>query len=425
MLVRMTTEVLDFERPVAGAASATGDVRPDLASLSERGLESLVVELGEKAFRGKQLFAWLHGKRVSSTAAMTDLPAALRARLAERAAVWRPVVDDVKVATDGTRKYQLKTHDGHIIESVWIPHASGPGRHALCISSQVGCAMGCAFCATASLKLTRHLLPGEIAGQVYAVLDELERNLPDDPPLPSSKLRWRYDPEADVDADASGDVDEVDAPSAPRLKPRRVQNIVYMGMGEPLHNLDHVIASIGLLTHARGYGLSPRRITVSTSGMVSALERLGQDTGVHLAISLNATTNDVRRTIMPVTKRWDLQALLAACAAFPLERRRRITFEYVLLAGVNDTDDDARRLVDLLRGQRTKVNLIPFNAHPLSPFARPADERVDAFRAILDRAGVPCFVRTTRGLDIDAACGMLGAKKLETARASLPVVGQG
>jgi len=193
-------------------------------------------------------------------------------------------------------------------------------------------------------------------------------------------------------------------------------------MGEPLHNLDHVVASIGLLTHERGYGLSPRRITVSTSGMVSSLPRLGEETAVHLAISLNATTNETRRTIMPVTKRWDIQALLAACAAFPLERRRRITFEYVMLAGVNDSDDDAHRLVELLRGQRSKVNLIPFNAHPLSPFARPADDRVEAFRGIVDRGGLSCFVRTTRGLDIDAACGMLGAKKLESARAALPVV---
>jgi 23S rRNA (adenine2503-C2)-methyltransferase len=422
----MTAEVLPFERPVAADAGAAV---VDLASCSEAELSALVADLEEKPFRARQIFGWLHGRRVTSVDAMTDLSASLRQRLAARGVVLRPVVDDVKVAADGTRKYQLRTHDGHIIESVWIPHASGPGRHALCISSQVGCAMGCAFCATAALNLTRHLLPGEIVGQVYAVLDELERNQPDDPPLPSSKLRFRYDPEADAgegERDGNREVhDDVDgrAAKAPRLRPRRVQNIVYMGMGEPLHNLDHVIASIGLLTHDKGYALSPRRITVSTSGMVSALGRLGSETGVHLAISLNATTNEVRRSIMPVTKRWDLQALLAACAAFPLERRRRITFEYVMLAGVNDTDDDARRLVELMKGQRSKVNLIPFNAHPLSPYARPSDDRVEAFRSILDRAGLSCFVRTTRGLDIDAACGMLGAKKLESARASLPVIG--
>jgi 23S rRNA (adenine2503-C2)-methyltransferase len=416
----MTTEELPFERPVV--VPAAGVV--DLASLSEAALGELMGAWGEKPFRARQVFAWLHEKRVTSTAAMTDLSQPLRERLATAGRVLRPVVDDVRIAGDGTRKYQLKTHDGHVIESVWIPHASGPGRHALCISSQVGCAMGCGFCATAALGLTRHLAPGEIVGQVYAVLDDLDRNLPTDPVLPSSKLRWRYDADADADADAEHDNDDVaQAPAGPRLKPRRIQNIVYMGMGEPLHNLDHVIESIRLLTHARGHGLSPRRITVSTSGVVSALPRLGEDTAVHLAISLNATTNDTRRAIMPVTKRWDIEALLAACAAFPLERRRRITFEYVLLRDVNDSDEDARRLAMLLRGQRSKVNLIPFNAHPLSPFARPSDDRVESFRSILDRAGLSCFVRTTRGLDIDAACGMLGAKKLETARASLPVVG--
>jgi 23S rRNA (adenine2503-C2)-methyltransferase len=414
----MTTEELPFERAVPSSSSTT----VDLASLSEPALTALVRELGEQPFRARQVFAWLHGKRVTSTEAMTDLSSSLRERLAARGAVWRPVVDDVRVASDGTRKYQLKTHDGHVIESVWIPHASGPGRHALCISSQVGCAMGCAFCATAALNLTRHLTPGEIVGQVYAVVADLDANLPDDPPLPSSKLRFRYDPEADADDERGASTEPAQDRAAPALKPRRVQNIVYMGMGEPLHNLDNVIASIDLLTHEKGYGLSPRRITVSTSGMVSALERLGAETSVHLAISLNATTNEVRREIMPVTKRWDLQALLSACAAFPAERRRRVTFEYVMLAGVNDTDDDARRLVGLVKGQRSKVNLIPFNAHPLSPFARPADDRVEAFRGILDRAGVSCFVRTTRGLDIDAACGMLGARKLEKARAQLPVV---
>ena len=194
-------------------------------------------------------------------------------------------------------------------------------------------------------------------------------------------------------------------------------------MGEPLHNIDNVIASIDLLTSPAGLGLSPRRLTVSTSGMAAALKKLGDKTNVHLAVSLNATTDDVRQKIMPVNKRWDIDALLDACRDFPAERRRRITFEYVLLKDVNDGDDDARRLVQLLREFRTKVNLIPFNAHPLSPFGRPDDARVDKFRRILDDAGVNCFVRTTRGLDIDAACGMLGAKKLEAARkGSLPVV---
>ncbi len=411
-----------FDLPATSTAAATAaSAQLDLLSLDDAGLGGFLKDIGEQPFRARQLFAWLHDKRVSSFAAMTDLSAALRTKLAERAVLLRPLVEDVRVAADGTRKYQLKTHDGHVIESVWIPHASGPSHHALCISSQVGCAMGCTFCATASLKLTRHLSAGEIIGQVYAVLDDLAANLPVDPPLPPSKMRFRYDPEPDAAADVDADDVKMGRPK------RRIQNIVYMGMGEPLHNIVNVIASINLLTHDKGLGLSPRRITVSTSGVVSALGRLGQETGVHLAISLNATTNEVRKEIMPVTRRWSLEQLLEACRAFPAERRRRLTFEYVLLKDINDTDIDARRLVQLLKPFRKeedgKVNLIPFNAHPLSPFGRPDDERVEAFRRILDKAGVACFVRTTRGLDIDAACGMLGARKLEDARKNaLPII---
>ncbi len=370
-------------------------------------LEGFVRALGERSFRARQIFAWLHQRMASSFEEMTDLPRVLRERLAERAALHSPTVDEVRVARDGTRKYRLTTHDGHAVEAVWIPDASGPGRNALCISSQVGCAMGCTFCATASLKLVRDLSPGEIVGQLYAVC----RDLGDD-----AKGRA---PAAAPAGPFDADDDEDDAKPAGAL-PR---NIVFMGMGEPLHNVDGVIAAIGLLTHPQGPAMSPRRITVSTSGLVPAIARLGVETDVHLAVSLNASTDEVRRSIMPVDKRWDIAALLEACRAFPLKPRRRITFEYVLLKGVNDSDDDARRVVSLLKGMPTKVNLIPFNPHPLSPFERPDDQRVESFRRILDRAHVSCFVRTTRGLDIDAACGMLGAKKLDEARrASLPVV---
>jgi 23S rRNA (adenine2503-C2)-methyltransferase len=347
---------LDFELPVP----RVGDERVDLLSLDDAGLAALMTRLGEKAFRARQLFAWLHDKRVTSIAAMTDLSAALRQRLEAEAAIRRPTVDDVRIAADGTRKYQLLTFDGHVIESVWIPHASGPGRHALCISSQVGCAMGCRFCATASLKLTRHLSPGEIVGQVYAVLDELAANQPQDPALPSSKMKHRYDSGDDddvivddvIDADDGGS-DGVDGSdrgdvgdrgdSRPGRPKRRIHNIVYMGMGEPLHNLDGVIGSVALLTHGQGLGMSPRRLTVSTSGVVSALPRLGAETSVHLAVSLNHTTDEGRAAIMPVNKRWDLETLLTACLDFPADRRRRITFEYVLLKDINDTDDEAGR----------------------------------------------------------------------------------
>jgi 23S rRNA (adenine2503-C2)-methyltransferase len=302
----------------------------------------------------------------------------------------------------------------------------GPGPSCPLHLVAGGLCDGCRFCATASLKLTRHLTAGEIAGQVYAVIDDLEANLPEDPPLPSSKLKHRYDHDADDDAvdDGTEGVDRgADREPVAGRRRRRVHNIVYMGMGEPLHHLEGVIGSVGLLTHGRGVGLSPRRITVSTSGVVSALPRLGAETNVNLAISLNGTTDEVRGEIMPVNKRWNIQTLLEAVAAFPSDRRRHVTFEYVMLAGVNDTDDDARRLARLLKGQKGKVNLIPFNPHPLSAFGRPDDARVDAFRRILDAAHIENFVRTTRGLDIDAACGMLGAKKLEAARKEgLPIV---
>jgi 23S rRNA (adenine2503-C2)-methyltransferase len=363
--------------------------------------------LGEQPFRGRQVFEQLHRRAAASYADMTDLPQPLRARLDAELPLRAPVVAGVRASADGTRKYQLQTHDGHFVEAVWIPHASGSGRHALCISSQVGCAMGCTFCATAALKLLRHLTPGEIVGQLYAVLRDLDANVPVDPP---DRVR------------ADDDLAPDDTDDATVLKKRRVSNIVYMGMGEPLHNVDAVLASTKLFTHARGQGMSPRRLTVSTSGVVPAIARLAAESDVHLAVSLNATTDETRRAIMPVDKRWPIADLMAATRAFPVGRRRRVTFEYVLLAGVNDTDDDARRLVKLVHGMNAKVNLIPWNPHPLSTFERPSDDRVESFRAILDKARVSCFVRTTRGLDIDAACGMLGAKKLEDARKSLPVL---
>lgn len=402
----MPAPELPWEIPVATPTAQ----RVDVLSLDEAGLEALVAREGERAFRARQLFSWLHQRRVGSFEEMTDLPRAFRERLGAVADIRALAVDDVKVAADGTRKYRLRTWDGRFVESVYIPNASGPGKNALCISSQVGCAMGCAFCATAALSLVRHLSPGEIVGQLYAVLRDLEAA-----PLADAGAMVPDEAEADLERD-------VEEPTA-GLAPRRVQNLVYMGMGEPLHNLEHVLSSIRLFTAERGQGMSPRRITVSTSGLVPAIARLGAETDVHLAVSLNATTDEVRARIMPVDRRYPIAALMGALDAFPLTPRRRITLEYVLLAGENDRDEDARRLVELARGRRLKVNLIPFNAHPLSPFSRPAQERVDAFRAFLDRAHVPCFVRTTRGLDIDAACGMLGAQKLEDARkGALPLV---
>jgi 23S rRNA (adenine2503-C2)-methyltransferase len=373
--------------PIAmGDRLATREGRVDLMSLDVVAMEAFVAELGEKRFRALQIYRWLHQRGARSFDEMTDLKKEFRTRLAHQASIDLPTIEAVQQSSDGTRKYQLRTSDGHTIEAVYIPRASGPTRNALCISSQIGCAMGCTFCATASIKLVRHLTPGEIAGQYHVVTRDLVEN-------------------------GLGGVAPANGKPA-----RPITNIVYMGMGEPLHNFEGVVRSIRLLTEENGPELSPRRITVSTSGIVPAIARLGAETDVHIAISLNGTTDDVRTSVMPVNKRWNLDALLDACRRFPLARRRRITFEYVMLKGVTDSDDDARRLVRLLDGLRTKVNLIPFNAHPLSPYARPTAERVDAFRAILERGDMSVFVRTTRGGDIDAACGMLGAKKLEEKR---------
>ncbi len=376
-----------FDQPAQPKKRATPpghDGRVDVLSLDREALDEFVASQGERPFRAQQIFRWLHQKGAASFDEMTNLKKDLREKLEQVAVLAQPRITDVKVSADGTRKYQLETHDGHVIESVYIPHASGPDKNALCISSQVGCAMGCRFCATASLGIVRHLSPGEIVGQYHAVNRDLE---------------------------AAGFVSRIG--SGPN---RVITNIVYMGMGEPLHNYDGVVGSVKLFRHEDGPGLAGRRITVSTSGLVPAIEKLGHDTGVHIAISLNATTDAVRTEIMPVNKKYNLKALLDACRAFPLEKRRRITFEYVMLKDVNDSDDDARRLAQLLKGLKTKVNLIPFNAHPLSPYARPSNNRVAAFQRILDDAHLSTFVRTTRGDDIDAACGMLGAKKLELAR---------
>lgn len=366
--------------------------RADLLSMEMPALKAWLLSVGEKPFRAKQIFAWLHEKCVGSFAEMTNLSKALREKLEREAVIAGPTVAGVQVSRDGTRKYQLETTDGHLIEAVFLPNVSGPGRNALCISSQVGCAMGCTFCATAALKLKRNLRTGEIVGQLYAVHRDLEQNLDE---------IMVHQPEGRGD----------------RTTLRWIDNIVYMGMGEPLHNFDAVHASIGLLTSPRGQHYSGRRLTVSTSGLVKHIVTLGETTDVHIAISLNASTDAVRDEVMPVNRKWKIRDLIAACKQFPADRHRRITFEYVLLKDVNDTDADAKRVKKLLSGMRTRVNLIPYNAHPLSPFARPDDARVQAFQAILRSGGVDAFVRTTRGDDIDAACGMLGAKKLEAARA--------
>jgi len=358
----------------------------DLRSMLPAELEPIFVSLNEPVYKTKQLFQALHRHGALNPSEITTIKKSIREYLEQNSCFQNISQKKVQVSSDHTRKYQFETHDGHTIESVFIPHAAKPGRHSLCISSQVGCAMGCTFCATAALKLIRNLSAAEIVSQVYHVIKDVMKN---------------------------GDVQSLMLDP----KERPIHNIVFMGMGEPLHNFDNVVRAIELLTHPDGLAFSPRRITVSTSGIVPKIKELGEKTGVYLAVSLNATTNNIRKTIMPVTNKWPIEELLKACRDFPLKVRERITFEYVMLKNINDSEEDAYRLVDLLKDLKSKINLIPFNEHPLSPYKKPDKETTLKFHNILYKAHIAVFTRKTRGDDIDAACGMLGGKKLEQQRA--------
>ncbi|HYR19552.1 MAG TPA: 23S rRNA (adenine(2503)-C(2))-methyltransferase RlmN [Myxococcales bacterium] len=379
--------------------------RADLRSLSLEELGVLVERMGEKPFRARQLFRWIHHKGAASLDDMTDLPRAFRERLAGETRLTTLAVDTVQRSSDGTRKYRLRTEDGKFIEAVYMPEEPGPDafdpeadeedepgrkrvRRTLCVSTQVGCAMGCGFCMTATMGLVRNLTPGEIADQVYRVNADLrDESGPEERALP-----------------ATGRSRRAEAPIDPQ---RPLTNLVYMGMGEPLHNYVSVKRSLDLLLHPEGANFSHRHVTVSTSGLVPNIQRLGEETRVKLAVSLNATTDEQRAKLMPVDKKWNIAALIDACRKFPMKYGRRITFEYVLLKGVNDTDEDARRLADLLKGLPAKVNLIPYNENPGLGFGDPGAERVQAFRRILDQRGFAAMVRKNRGRDISAACGQL------------------
>jgi len=340
----------------------------DLLGLTLDQLTAFVVEeLGERPFRARQLYRWLHQRAETDLDRMTDLSKALRARLGSRVDLTPLAIDLQQRSIDGTVKYRFRTRDGRLLESVYMP---APDRKTLCVSTQVGCAMGCTFCMTGTLGLQRNLSAGEIVAQVHVVNRAVarEENLAVDRPL---------------------------------------TNLVFMGMGEPLHNFDNLKAALTILQSEDGPNFSHRHITVSTVGLVPMIERLGGETDVKLAISLNASTDDQRSELMPVNRKWNIAALLDAARRFPLRQGRRITFEYVLLRGVNDSDEDARRLVELLRGVPAKVNLIPYNENPGLGFASTGEERAEAFRAILAEGQVAAFIRANRGRDIAAACGQL------------------
>jgi 23S rRNA (adenine2503-C2)-methyltransferase len=353
----------------------------DLRSFTIAELREQVARAGEPPFRAEQVFRWLHGLgsggmgSVRIPLAPSTVPRALRDVLLTHAPLTPLTLAETFTSSDGTQKFRFQTHDGRAIETVLIPDDKQErSKLTLCISSQAGCAWGCAFCATATLGFGRHLTAGEIVEQLYWVMEKAGQ------------------------------------------KPT---NIVFMGMGEPLHNVEQVTRALANISHPWGAGLSPRRITVSTSGVVTGIDLLAKTRPLpNLAISLNATTDDIRSELMPVNRRWNLEALLAAARRFPLGHHRRITFEYVLFAGVNDSDMDAARIPRLLANIPSKVNLIPWNPVPGLPFQRPSEERILAFQNLVRRADLPVYIRTPRGDDTAAACGQLAARSRD-ASASL------
>ena len=342
----------------------------DLRALGPEALEALVVGLGERPYRARQIFRWLHRRGAAGLDEMTDVPGPLRQALADRCTLTTLERAREQVSADGTIKWTWRTADGRLVESVYMPEQD---RRTLCLSTQVGCAVGCTFCLTGTMGLARNLGPGEIVDQVHRANRRLvELGL--------------FEGE------------------------RPLTNLVFMGMGEPLANYGAVKEALDLLLSPRGPNFSHRHVTVSTSGLVPAMKLLGKETPVKLAVSLNATTDAVRDAIMPVNRRWPIAELIRACREFPARNGRRITFEYVLLHGVNDSLEDAGRLADLLRGIPAKVNLIPYNENPGLGFAAPPAERVVAFQEALAARNLTVVVRRNRGRDISAACGQLASE---------------
>src|SRR3954453_3060685 len=334
--------------------------RIDIAETDLHELETALAQLGHSRFHARQIFQWIYKRGITDFDQMSDLPRDLR--LSTMFVATTPAVERVERSSEGTTKFLLRLADGKHIESVYIPDTPA---QTFCISTQVGCAMRCAFCLTGKMGIDRNLTAGEIAGQVRVLASEL------------GMLDRRF-------------------------------NIVLMGMGEPLHNYDSTMKALRMLADEHGFAMSARRMTLSTVGVLPALERLATEPLMpNLAISLHATTEEQRDLLVPINRKYGLKELLDACRRFPLKRRERITFEYVILQDVNDTPEDARRLVKLLNGIKGKVNLLPLNEAAGIPYERPADDRVNAFARILSDHGVVVSVRKSRGRDIRAACGQL------------------
>ncbi len=372
--------------PVPRLTAVDADPRVELIGLPKDGiraaLEAAGLEPRVAKLRSKQLFHWIYNRGATDFAVMTDIAKAQQPWLAERFRITRPGVVEAQVSTDGTRKWLLRTHDNHDFEMVFIPDAD---RGTLCVSSQVGCTLNCRFCHTGTMRLVRNLSVDEIVGQVMLARDALGE--------------WPSQPEG-----------------------RMLTNIVMMGMGEPLYNFDHVRDALKIVMDGDGLGLSKRRITLSTSGVVPMMARAGAEIGVNLAVSLHAVTKEIRDEIVPINKKYGIEELLQACADYPgANNARRITFEYVMLKDKNDSDADARELVRLLRHYDlpAKVNLIPFNPWPGAAYQCSTPERIRAFSNIVFEGGISAPVRTPRGRDIDAACGQLKTAAEKRSRADL------
>jgi 23S rRNA (adenine2503-C2)-methyltransferase len=347
-------------------------MKQNLLALDAAGLERFFAQLGEKPFRARQLLRWLHQSAEGDFARMSDLAKALREKLAAVACVEAPRIVGDTAAADGTRKWLLKVDGANAVEAVFIPEAN---RGTLCVSSQAGCVLDCAFCSTGKQGFNRNLDTAEIVGQLWL---------------------------------------------ANRLIDTRVSNVVFMGMGEPLLNLDNVLPALRLMLDDNAYGLSRRRVTVSTAGVIPGMERLREECPVALAVSLHAPSDELRDRLVPLNRRYPLRELLAACRRY-LEKAPRdfITFEYVMLEGVNDGEAEARELAAIARRVRCKYNLIPFNPFPQAGFRRSSPERIRRFAELLARAGVTVTTRKTRGDDIAAACGQLAGDVADRTRRRL------
>jgi 23S rRNA (adenine2503-C2)-methyltransferase len=335
---------------------------PNLYGMDRAGLAAAIGPFTTRPFHADQVYHWMHGRHETDFRAMTELPAALREELARSFRAAWPSAKDVRLSSDGSRKYLLALEDGAEIEAVYIVYGS---RITFCLSSQIGCPLDCRFCLTGTMGLLRNLTPGEIVGQAAV----LARDTKTDP---------------------------------------KTARIVFMGMGEPLNNYDAVMKAFRILIDPKGFGMTPRRITLSTAGLVPGIERLARENPrPRLAVSLGAADDTVRGRLMPINKKFDLTSLLDACRRFPLGPRERVTFEYVLLDGVNDSREDARKIGRLLRGVKSKVNIIPYNDTGLPGFTTPPRERAARFRDALLDHGVPSTIRWSKGSDIGAACGQL------------------